>query len=146
MWLFKIPVSISQEGIHGTVFESIATAFKVITSNDSAHLKFIFHLLFQHNAEFSSRPCETCLCDDGDIKCSNRTCPALACKPGAVEQQLPGECCRECVPGGSKSSSSSSSPVSIAFHSFLLFIYLPSPPLPSPPLPSPPLPLFKLLI
>ncbi|KAK2192018.1 hypothetical protein NP493_40g01001 [Ridgeia piscesae] len=56
-----------------------------------------------HNAEFSSRPCETCLCDNGDFKCTNHTCPPLtwSCNSegemhpdGSEWQPLP---CTKCV-------------------------------------------------
>ncbi|XP_048248290.1 extracellular matrix organizing protein FRAS1-like isoform X2 [Haliotis rufescens] len=53
-----------------------------------------------HNTDWSQSQCETCYCSDGDVTCTNKTCPPTRCRPGEVSQKLPGQCCPKCIPAG----------------------------------------------
>ncbi|KAL3876627.1 hypothetical protein ACJMK2_034445 [Sinanodonta woodiana] len=57
--------------------------------------------IIPHNTEWSPEPCRTCRCFDGEVTCSKVLCPITHCKPGEVVQNLPGQCCPQCIPAGS---------------------------------------------
>ncbi|XP_077999976.1 kielin/chordin-like protein [Glandiceps talaboti] len=49
-------------------------------------------------------PCETCTCENGNLKCFRRTCSSLLdCPPELIEPAPHGECCATCrgIPSGS---------------------------------------------
>ena len=62
-----------------------------------------FVSLFQHNTEWNPEPCVLCLCDDGEVTCVKVPCTKARCKPGEIIQNVPGQCCPQCIPAGSKS-------------------------------------------
>ncbi|GFR80607.1 extracellular matrix protein FRAS1, partial [Elysia marginata] len=56
--------------------------------------------IVQHDTVWSTSPCISCRCFDGEVTCDEVTCPATPCQPGQVKQQVDGECCPQCVPTG----------------------------------------------
>ncbi|KAH6948835.1 hypothetical protein HPB50_026571 [Hyalomma asiaticum] len=40
-------------------------------------------------------PCVVCLCKDGRVTCTKKSCPVLPCPPSRIAQ-TPGTCCPEC--------------------------------------------------
>ncbi|GFO33121.1 extracellular matrix protein fras1 [Plakobranchus ocellatus] len=54
----------------------------------------------QHGKVWSTSPCTSCRCYDGEVTCDYITCPLTNCRPGEVKQGVEGECCPQCVPTG----------------------------------------------
>lgn len=41
----------------------------------------------------NGNPCDSCICQNGNIKCVRVTCPKLTC---VLQEEIPGECCKQC--------------------------------------------------
>lgn len=55
----------------------------------------------QHGTQWASSGCVRCSCAHGKVTCSPRTCPALTCGQGELQDTAQGSCCPRCLgPGG----------------------------------------------
>ncbi|CAI9548469.1 unnamed protein product, partial [Staurois parvus] len=41
----------------------------------------------------NGNPCDSCICQNGNIQCVRVTCPKLTC---LLQEEIPGECCKRC--------------------------------------------------
>ncbi|VDI42839.1 Hypothetical predicted protein [Mytilus galloprovincialis] len=53
-----------------------------------------------HNSVWSPDRCKFCHCYDGEVTCTDQSCPTLRCRPGEVSQILADHCCPQCIPTG----------------------------------------------
>ncbi|XP_063446817.1 extracellular matrix organizing protein FRAS1-like [Mytilus trossulus] len=53
-----------------------------------------------HNSVWSPDRCKFCHCYDGEVTCTDQSCPSLRCRPGEVLQILADHCCPQCIPTG----------------------------------------------
>ncbi|XP_016153247.1 PREDICTED: extracellular matrix protein FRAS1 [Ficedula albicollis] len=56
--------------------------------------------IHSHGTEWASSGCVRCSCAHGKVTCSPRTCPALTCGPGELQDTAQGSCCPKCVGPG----------------------------------------------
>lgn len=55
----------------------------------------------QHGTQWDSSGCVQCSCAHGKVTCNPKTCPALTCGQGELQDTAQGSCCPKCVgPGG----------------------------------------------
>ncbi|KAM7021681.1 LOW QUALITY PROTEIN: extracellular matrix organizing protein FRAS1 [Passerculus sandwichensis] len=56
--------------------------------------------IHSHGTQWASSACVRCSCDHGKVTCSPRTCPALTCAQGELQDTAQGSCCPRCVGPG----------------------------------------------
>ncbi|XP_053831515.1 extracellular matrix organizing protein FRAS1 [Vidua macroura] len=56
--------------------------------------------IHSHGTQWASSGCVRCSCAHGKVTCSPRTCPALTCGQGELQDTAQGSCCPRCVGRG----------------------------------------------
>lgn len=56
--------------------------------------------IHSHGTQWASSGCVQCSCAHGKVTCSPRTCPALTCGQGELQDTAQGSCCPKCVGRG----------------------------------------------
>ncbi|XP_027744997.1 extracellular matrix protein FRAS1 [Empidonax traillii] len=56
--------------------------------------------IHSHGTQWASSGCVQCSCAHGKVSCAPRTCPALTCGAGQLQDTPPGSCCPKCVGRG----------------------------------------------
>ncbi|NXD29010.1 FRAS1 protein, partial [Spelaeornis formosus] len=56
--------------------------------------------IHSHGTQWATSGCVRCSCAHGQVTCSPRTCPALTCGPGELQDTAQGSCCPKCLGRG----------------------------------------------